>query len=55
MPAGAGVPHVLGFTAATMVLHAIGVGFGVTCGPRWALRWGGVGIAAAGVALILAA
>jgi urease accessory protein len=55
MPAGAGALYVLGFTAATVILHAVGVGLGVTCGTRWTLRWGGVGIAAAGIALILTA
>lgn len=52
MPAGAGALYVLGFTAATAFLHAIGAAIGLTCGARWALRWGGVGIAAAGVVLL---
>ncbi|MBI3515726.1 MAG: HupE/UreJ family protein [Proteobacteria bacterium] len=55
MPAGAGALYVVGFAAATALLHGVGLGLGVAGRAGRALRWGGAGIAAAGLALILGA
>jgi urease accessory protein len=55
MPAGAGAVYVLGFAAATAALHAVGVGLGLAGRAGQAIRWGGAGIAASGLVLILMA
>ncbi len=54
MPAGAGALYVVGFAAATALLHGVGVALGLAGRAGRGLRWGGAGIAAAGLALILA-
>jgi urease accessory protein len=55
MPAGAGALYALGFTVATALLHGLGIALGLAGRSGWAVRWGGAGIAAAGLGLILAA
>jgi len=47
--------YALGFAAATASLHALGVGLGLALRRSPATRWGGAGIAAAGLALLLTA
>jgi len=47
--------YAIGFAAATAALHGIGLGLGLALRSRPAVRWGGAGIAAAGVVLMLAA
>lgn len=54
MPAGAAVTYALGFAVATALLHGVGIAAGLALRGR-AMRWGGAGIAAAGLVLILAA
>jgi urease accessory protein len=53
MPTGAGALYALGFAAATAALHGVGIGFAEACRAR-AVRWSGAGIAAAGLALMVA-
>jgi urease accessory protein len=55
MPAGAPLAFALGFGAATAALHAIGIAAGVVLRDGRALRWGGAGIAAAGLVLMIGA
>ncbi len=55
MAAGAGALTVLGFAVATAALHGLGISVGMAFRAGRAVRWGGAGIAAAGLLLILAA
>lgn len=54
MPAGAGALYALGFAGATAALHGVGIGLALACRDGRVIRWSGAGIAAAGLALILA-
>jgi urease accessory protein len=57
LPAGAGITgYMLGFAAATALLHALGIGFGVAfsmSGRLWLPRATGAALAATGLAILL--